>query len=265
LRVSPAPRAMAELERATARRLDAAGYDPGRVLFVSETAVAGDRHRAAFDAVAGECGMLLAVAGPGVVGLALEIRADGALLSRADGEGREPVLLPFCAAEAGPLAVEVALVSGAGSVRVAFHPLPGAPLPPGLVDPPLALREAAAIFARHGLVPEGGLLAPEPVPGIGWAAPFEARPGFCYGFAAVRRDDIAIESFRLTDPAGRELGRWTGPASPALLARCVFGSAEELLLEVADPTGGPDAKREPPLIAVFASDAAAAASPWNPE
>jgi hypothetical protein len=142
-----------------------------------------------------------------------------------------------------------------------FGNLPKRPPPPDPVVPPPALGEAAAIFARHGLAPEGEPLVPAPVSATCWAAPFNGRPGVCYGFAAVERGDGAIELFRLTDQEGRELARWTGPAAPARLARCVFGQAEELILEVVGPSSDLDVDREPPVIAVFAAEAAATVPP----
>jgi hypothetical protein len=235
LQVAAAAKDPAAPGRDLARRLETAGYDPGRVVFEAERAAAGEGRRIDIGLAAGECGMLVADA------------------------GREPALLWACAGDAGTVSLDPAIVAGDGPVRVVFHALPRVELPRALDDPPLAIREAAAIFMRHGMTVAPDPPVPTALPGAGWSARFEARPGRCYGFAAARRDTAPIESFRLADAAGRELARWTGPASPALLVRCVHGAPGELVLEISESGGAGDAPREPPLIVVFVSEASAAA------
>jgi hypothetical protein len=258
LRVAAKPRDPAAVESAISRRLDSAGYEQGRVLLEAEAALTGDRRRFLVELATGQCGILVAAAGAGVGGLVVEAHPANAPLSRAVGDNRRPALMSLCSADGGSTAVEMAVIAGAGPVRATFHPLPEIPLPPALADPPLAIREAAALFARHGMAAAAYLEAPAPLPEGGWSAPFVAEPGSCFGFAAARRDAIPIETFRLAEATGRELGRWTGPAAPALLARCVHGAPADLVLGIVESGEAGDAARKPPVIVVFVSEALAA-------
>ena len=241
-------------ERALLRGLESAGYSPARVAFEMDDA-GGVPHRVEIELAAGECGMLAAHAGPGAGAVALEALPPGSARLGAAG-GEEPALLPVCATEAGTMPVDLT-VAGGGLARLAFHPLPRVPLPEALVDPPLAIREAAAIFARHGMTLSPATPRPTRTAG-GWSARFAAEPGWCYGIAAARRDAIPVESLSVADPAGGEPGRWTGPASPALVARCVHGAPVDLVLEIREPDPG-EAGREPPVVVVFETEARAAA------
>jgi hypothetical protein len=248
----------AAIESRITSQLDSAGYGPGSTVLEAPTAATGDRHRIEPGLPGSGCGILAVFAGPGVEGLVLETRPLPDPPVRVLGDEGRPALVSLCATDQAPPAVELAVIKGSGPLRAVFHPLPRVPLPAGIDDPPLALREAAAIFARHGMEAADELPLPAAISGTAWAAPFTAGPGRCFGFAAARRDAVAVSVFRLTDGAGRELHRWIGPAAPALLVRCVHGAPEELVLEVDETGPGADAEREPPVVVVFSVEAAAA-------
>jgi len=239
------PARISSVERELAR----AGYEPGEAL-IEGVIEAGTTSSARARLEAGRCAVFSVHAGPGVGGLALEVRSDRGRVFTDSSSGTAP-RIPVCAVEDEELAIEVEGTRGGGPFRLVINRLPHIEVDAGGAgEVPLAMKEAAASFSRRGMRPVPGGIALERGADRGaWRAELRLEAGSCYGVAVTAVEPVLFAA-DIRGPGGSPRRWWTGPGNLATLALCPEAPGSHLLtVETLDPPRGGDA----PLAVLFSA------------
>jgi hypothetical protein len=250
----PQPELPARISSAE-RELARAGYDPGEAL-LEGVIEAGTSASARARLEAGRCAVISVHAGPGVGGLALEVRSDRGRVFTDSSSGTAP-RIPVCASEDEELAIEVEGTGGGGPFRLAINRLPVIDVDAGGAgEVPLAMKEAAASFSRRGMRPVPGGIALERGADRGaWRSELRLEAGSCYGVAVTAVEPV-LSAADIRGPGGSPRHWWTGPGNLATLALCPDAPGSHLLTvkTLDSPHGG-----VAPLAVLFSADERAGA------
>jgi hypothetical protein len=238
--------------RWTDQQLARAGYDPAEIQLEGEIA-AGERLSRWVSLADEECVVFSALSGDGVRDLDLEVEAESGKLVAADSTLGPSALVRFCARSRGEYRVSVVGHGGHGTTVMMISRLPRIELPIEQEQPPRDMREAAAVFRHHGLVPLDRI-APMIRDGESknvWSAQVELEQGRCYGVGAAV-DGARVEVLELIGPSGASAAKWKRDGLPATLTTCVEEGGEHRVRVLL----GPGAGESPPLVLLFGSGSA---------
>ncbi len=223
-------------------------YSEKETLLKREVA-AGDRATAVFSLQKGECAALYSVTSPSLKDTDLMVFADEKRIDTTNRILDARTLVGVCARTKQTYRVELIALKGQGQVRTLLKRLPQSNLP-DLPDPTTQFlaQEAAALYSHSGMAPPKTvtIMKKGNNPHL-FSTRITLKSNKCYGLAVIA--SIPIETAIIRDDSGKEVGAWSGPGTPALLAIC---PRQDEIHKIEVSTD--NAKEKTPYLLIFHSD-----------